>query len=161
MQPWFITQRHTLQDLYIPPEWKIPPGDTTWQVFFFPLVNPLEVQEQTWAFERPFVAHTLTGVIADIGNGVVDAAGFRLQMVHAIAGGPLRRIFNKHQLAANVAGTGTLPFTFPEPYAFAKGDKLMVEVKSLVGAGGLQTSIWVNLLGVAIEPEWEQAQKTR
>lgn len=161
MQDWsplwdmFSPQRKTLAGLYFPPNTELASqGVPRIRVFSFSPVNPLEVQQNTWSFEKPFLVHTLTGVIFSTVDGTVNANGFRVQLLHQ-SGEIQRQLFNKHQIGANVLGIGTSPFFLKVPYMIDRGDQMLVEVKSLVpgsGAGsGVVTTIQVCLWGAEVE----------
>jgi hypothetical protein len=82
--------------------------------------------------------------------GAVVAAGFRLQ-IRQLHEQIEKLWFNKHQISANVLGTGSLPFLLRKTHIVPAGDTLTVEVKSLVTpAQANVTRIQVCLVGVIV-----------
>jgi hypothetical protein len=146
----YLPNRKTLQDLYVPGENELPPGDFRLQAFTFAPVAILETQEQSWTFDQSMIVWGLTGSMNNFAApGAVNAAGFRLQVRHA-HGTIERPWFNKHQLSANVLGTGALPMLLRKTHIVPAGDTVTVEVKSLAGVGTNPTRIQVCLLGVIV-----------
>ena len=154
----YLPNRKTLQDLYVPSESELPQGDPRLQVFDFggPAdvlagVNPFETREQSWTFDKSMVVWGLTASMNNrAAPGAVVAAGFRFQVRHLH--GQIERLwFNKHQISANVLGTGQLPALLRKTHLVPAGDTITVEVKSLVTpTQGNVTRIQVCLVGVIV-----------
>ncbi len=151
----YLPNRKTLQDLYVPPEIEIPEGDARCQVFDFggPLdmlggVQPLEVREQVWVFDRSMIVWGLCGTMVNaVAPGAVNPAQFQVQIFQSHKGNQWTW-FNKHQMQNNVLGGAGLPFLLRSTHPVDVGDAVTVEVKSMVGSGGANTRIQVCLFGV-------------
>ncbi len=87
--------------------------------------------------------------------GTVLADGFRFQIFQATPtpnGVVQRAWFNKHQVAANIAGSGSLPFLLRKTQPVAAGDAVTVEARSLVTPAHASIArIQVCLFGVLLD----------
>lgn len=154
----YLPNRKTLQDLYVPKETELAQGDPRLQVFDFggPAdalggVNPFETREQSWTFDRTMIIWGLTGSMNNkAAPGAVVAAGFRFQVRQAHD--HIEKLwFNKHQISANILGTGSLPALLRKTHLVPAGNTVTVEVKSLVTpTPGNITRIQVCLIGVLV-----------
>jgi hypothetical protein len=154
----YLPNRKTLQELYVPSELELPHGDPRLQVFDFggPAdvlggVNPFETREQSWTFDKTLVVWAMTGSMNNRASpGAVVAAGFRFQ-IRQLHGQVEKLWFNKHQISANVLGSGALPALLRKTHLVPAGDTLTVEVKSLVTpTQGNVTRIQACLIGVIV-----------
>ncbi len=145
----YLPNRKTLQDLYVPRESELADGETRVQVFNFAPVNPLEVQEQAWIFDKPLLVWGLVGSMNNnAAPGAVVAAGFRFQIYQAHLG-KRRNWFNKPQISQNVLGSAALPFLLRQTQLIEAGDEVTVEIRSLVTAAQANiTRVQVCLFGV-------------
>ncbi|MBZ5523569.1 MAG: hypothetical protein LAP21_15150 [Acidobacteriia bacterium] len=157
----YLPNRKTLQDLFVPPESELANGEPRCQVFNFPLVNPLETQEQAWTFDRTMLVWAMTGTMVNsVAPGAVVAAGFRFQILqtHRNPANGLttrRPWFNKHQLQSNILGTGSLPTLLRKTHPIDAGDTVTMEVKSMVlpPAAATICRIQICLFGVIVPDE--------
>jgi hypothetical protein len=147
----FSPQRKTLAGMYFPRPAELALDGRPWtRTFIFPNLNPLQVQEVSLPFQTPFLLHTLTGCIYNVSDGSLNTSSFRLQILHN-SGRIQRRLYNKHQRAENVLGTGQNPLFLRTTYMIDQGDVIMIEAKSLVPANGPVTTIQVCLGGCEVD----------
>lgn len=143
MQPgdmFYLPQRGSLTDLYLPEEKHLPPGaDLRGIDFSFPAVVALGTAYQSIQVKPAFNCWAISAV-----DTLNSTFGFLMQIWHLSPGGQ-RQLFNTSLPSKLVAGTRGDPMYLPETELFLEGDSIRVQVKNLDNTN--PDTIWVSLWG--------------
>lgn len=101
----------------------LPPGNPRAFVSSWTKLTALQTDQINFTLSAPFLLWAINGFSS-------DAAGILVQLTHQSANGS-KRLFSKHLMAANAAGSAQRRLLLDTPRLFEPHDALAIEVKNL------------------------------